>query len=159
MNVPLLATCLGLALLPQAADKDKAAEEQYGKLKGAWKVSSQDWYLRLSIPREYFVAFHALTFKEGECDVRFVKGRDKAETTVPLKVKICDRLDPPEIHWTDDDGEVLFRVIYRLDGEGKADIAVGIDPKSTPGGFDVKKDKIILLRCERATPPPEKQAR
>lgn len=93
-----------------------------------------------------FPKFDSIVFTRSEITVSYTDSDSKKhDSTFTYKIARLN-VESILIHIIDSENSVRFRTLCRKDGK-VVQFAFNLDPDNPPTGFDVKKDKIFLLKC------------
>lgn len=95
------------------------------------------------------MTFVRIKFSESTCRVYFKGlGAERIEESPPWKLKFVKDSDPLEMQLLNPDDYVKLRALCKWSETGKLILAIGLSDKDPPKGFDIKKEKIVLLTLE-----------
>lgn len=128
----------------QAKSQEKSARD----LIGIWSVTSQEYpdpWSRI----DTLGGIARIKFTESTCTLAVFDGADKAKAQdVPWKYKTTNS-DALEIQLVNDNDIVKIRALCKWSETGELTIAIGLDDKDSPKGFNPNKHKVCLLSLKR----------
>ena len=113
----------------------------------SWTVSEQTTFANALVDSKKIVRFKDIKFTGGTVAISFnTQGAAKeisfAYQVKPVSLKNGDLL----IQLLDSDNDVRFSLLCRMT-KTDAVFAMNLLPDTPPTGFDISKDKVILLKC------------
>jgi hypothetical protein len=147
-----------LVFLPAApGDENEKAKALPAELMGSWRITKQEEHETFLKALPNLLAYQRFDFVNDTCtihakfvDAKFLTNKESLEVTCKLRPRPQSK--PPAFDVLHEDGSVMWSFAYRLQEGDKLQLAKGFDYKTAPSGFDIKKDKITLLTCERVKP-------
>lgn len=131
------------------AEQLKAAKADYAKAKSKWIVAKQEWHVGVLVGKDELPTFQSISFGESDCVVSYKPERGAETCTSTFKIKISILKGLPAVFLLDDEGTVRFSMAYKSIDKNGLHIAISLDASIVSDGFDVKKNKIILLTCKK----------
>lgn len=139
----------GLQVPPTINAQAKSQEKTAHDLIGIWSVTSQEY------PDPWgkigtLGGIARIKFTESTCTVAVFDGADKAKAQdVAWKFKTTKNSDALELQLVNDNDIVKVRALCKWSESGELMIAIGVDDKDFPKGFDPNKHKVCLLSLKR----------